>query len=258
MNTKFLSEKTMNVIEQYRNFHIGKISCPIPYYNNRHTGMKVGMKAEKGKGSPKDIYEEIKNLIILEKIDTESMSGNDLKKLLIEHNIGIDCSAFAYYILNVESENKNKGSLDKHLSYPFSKNFWRNIKAKMRPIENTDVKTLSHEKNSREIEMKNIEPGDMITMINKQNTEERNHIIIPYEIDYQDFIPKKIYYTHSIAWPTDGEYGHGIRDGIIEVIDINKSIVEQKWLENGKTENENYTYTRARECDTKIRRLNWF
>jgi hypothetical protein len=62
--------------------------------------------------------------------------------------------------------------------------------------------------------------------------------------------------VHAIAWPTDGEYGHGIHDGKIEITDINKSILEQRWIENNVIENENYTLIRAQKSITEIRRLN--
>lgn len=67
-----------------------------------------------------------------------------------------------------------------------------------------------------------------------------------------------IHYVHSIALPSDGEYGHGVREGTIEITDINKPITEQKWTEAGKTGMENYTCARAQKALTEIRRLRWF
>jgi len=37
--------------------------------------------------------------------------------MLADANIGIDCSGFAYYVLNAESAETDKGPLDKYLSF---------------------------------------------------------------------------------------------------------------------------------------------
>ena len=86
----------------------------------------------------------------------------------------------------------------------------------------------------------------------------RDHIALIYQIEYQNFVPVTLHYTHSVAWPTDGEYGHGIHDGRIDITDINKTIIEQRWNELGKNDAENYTFMRAKISTTELRRLNWF
>jgi hypothetical protein len=91
---------------------------------------------------------------------------------------------------------------------------------------------------------------------------ERNHILVIYQIEYQNFIPTTLHYAHAIAWPTDGEFGHGLHKGIIEIINPEKDLFEQRWIELGKDSlvngDENYTFSRARKSKTEIRRLNWF
>lgn len=257
MNTKLLSGKALSVIDQYQNFVIGNSKCSIPYFNNKHQKLGASLRVQVGKGSPKDIFDELKGIAVLEKINMENLDGATFKKVLIDHSIGIDCSGLAFYILNEESISKNKGGLDKHIHFTHAENVFRKIRAKMNPEKNTNVETLADDKNSRIMPLKDSEPGDMITMIGGPEDREQNHVLIIHQIEYQNFIPTTLHYTHAMAWPTDGEYGHGIRQGEIQITDPAKSILEQKWIEAGKTGADNYTFTRARKSRTEIRRLNW-
>lgn len=249
MNTKVISEGARQVIDHYRNFRVGTAVCSVPYFNNRTAARKTALRAEVGKGSPKDIFEEITHRALEEKVDLNQLDSEMLKKYLVNSNLGIDCSGFAYYVLNEESLSKGKGTLDKHLHF-------NRFMARFKPQRNSDVLTFADDRNSKKIIFKEIEPGDIITMIGGPEDGERNHILIINQIEYQNFIPTTIHYVHAIAWPTDGEYGHGIHEGKIDVIDPNKSILEQRWIENEKTGEENYTFSRAKKSTTEIRKLN--
>lgn len=246
MNTKLLSDKALSIIDQYANFRFGTTSCSIPYFNNRHFGTRMKFRVHTGKGSPKDIFDEIRDISVKEKINLHSTDSTGLKKFLVDHDIGIDCSGLAYYILNAECEARGLGTLDRHLSFPLCKGILGKAICKMRPVENAGVTTFAHEKNSREIQIKEAQPGDIITMIG----DDRNHIMIIHQIEYQNFLPIVLHYTHSMAWPEDGEYGHGIKRGEIEVMDINGKIPEQKW-------SEQYTQEKAVNYSTTLRRLHF-
>lgn len=249
MNTKVISEGARQVIDHYRNFRVGSAICSVPYFNNRTVARRAGLRVEVGKGSPKEIYEEIKHRALLEKVDINLLDSEMLKKYLVNSNLGIDCSGFAYYVLNEESISRGKGTLDKHLHFA-------RFLARFRPHTNADVAAFAHDKSSKVIGYKEMEPGDVITMIGGPEGGERDHILVINQIEYQNFVPTTIHYVHAIAWPTDGEYGHGIHEGKIDVIDPNKSILEQRWIENEKTGEENYTFSRAKKSTTEIRKLN--
>lgn len=258
MNTKFISDKSREIIDQYKNFSIGQASCSIPYFNNRTLGTKGALRAEVGKGSPKDIFEEIEHLSLKNKIKLNTLTSEELKKLFVDNNIGIDCSGFAYYILNEESLSRKKGALASHIHFVNAGGLWRIFRAKFMPEKNIDVLTLTHNRNSKVISLKDVEPGDIITMVNGENNGERNHILIINQIEYQNFLPITLHYVHSVAWPTDGEYGHGIHEGKIEILNLEKNLIDQRWIENGKENEENYTHIRAKKSNTELRRLLWF
>ncbi|MDB5259511.1 MAG: hypothetical protein JWO73_719 [Candidatus Taylorbacteria bacterium] len=268
MNTKLLTDRALAVIEQYSNFHIGSGTtlsgiCSVPYFNNRRAGLRAGLRALKGKGSPHDIYEEAEITALKEKIVPSSFTGAALKEFMVDHRLGIDCSGLVYYVLNAESIGRSKGQIDRHLSFPYcKKGIIGKIVCRIRPTENTNVQTFASDKNSSVVTLADIQPGDFISMIKHPDASEedraRDHIILIHQIEYQNFIPTAIHYTHSIAWPTDGVYGHGIRQGVINITDPKKALLEQRWVEAGKTGEENFTFTRAKKSITEIRRLNWF
>jgi hypothetical protein len=263
MNTKLLSKPALDTIDQYLHFKVGTAECAVPYFNNRHKRQRAGLRAAIGKGSPKEIFDEVEIVGMKEKISSETWTDVLLKKFMCDSDIGIDCSGFAYYILAAENRAKGYGSIDRHLTFP-NRSFLRRLAAKFRPVENADVLTFLNDNNSMSIDIQKIEPGDFITMttIKENGAEktpgERNHIIVIHQIDYQNFVPTTIHYTHSIAWPEDGQYGHGVRQGMIEILEPTKGIIEQKWTEKGKAGAENPTYLRAKISKTEIRRLKWW
>ena len=278
MNTKTITDKALSVIDQYLHFSIAHAVTSIPYYNNRHSGARASLRALHGKGSPHDIFEESEIIFAKNKIDATTLTGEELKHALVEHNIGIDCSGFAYYVLNAESQARGKGSLDMHLHFVYSKGIIGRIRSAIRPAENTDVLTLAHDKNSKAISMLEAQPGDIITMVDMgvdmsksasadtgtgtgTSTAEvtkkiSNHILVIHQIIYQNFIPIALHYSHSIAWPTDGEFGHGVRQGVIEITDPKQPLTKQRWIENGTTEStDNFTLARALSTRTEVRRM---
>jgi hypothetical protein len=238
---------------------------------------RASFRTEIGKGSPKDIYDEVQALLVKQHVSVNMFADESLKKLLADANIGIDCSGFAYYVLNAESAETNKGSLDKHLSFVNCKGLLGKMRAKFRPAENCDVTTLADDKNSRVISLNEATPGDIITMIGDQSSDspsslpasrhgklqapssnDRDHILVIHQVDYQNFAAFKLYYSHAVAYPEDGLYGSGVKQGTIEITDPKKPLVGQEWIENGLTGNADQLFARARKSKTELRRLRWF
>jgi hypothetical protein len=255
MTAKLLTEKAISVINHYKNFTNGIAVCSVPYFNNKHTKIRAGLRVQLGKGSPEEILDEAEGVSILQKINLKALDSISLKKFLVENNIGIDCSGLAFHVLNAEMIGRGKGKLK--LSFPNAHNPIAILRAKLRPIENTAVATLVHDKNSRIVDLRFIAPGDMISMMGGPDVNDRDHVLIVHEVDYKDEVVVSISYTHAMAWPTDGEYGHGVKQGVIRVSDLTKPITEQEWLEDGRHDDENYTLARAKKSKTEIRRLNW-
>lgn len=255
MNTKILSDRALSTIEQYERFTIAKATCSIPYFNNKVTRSRASLRTLAGKGSPKDIHEEIMGILLKSRVDQSIITDESLKKILTDNNIGIDCSGFAYYILNAESESQNKGPLDKHIHFVNCHGLFGKMRCALRPVENCDVSTLAHDKNSKVIPINELQPGDIITMQGGPENAERDHILVIYQIEYQNFVPTKLHYAHAVAYPTDGIYGTGIKKGIIHIVDVTKGIMDQVWSENEKTGEENIIFVRAKNSNTELRRI---
>jgi len=257
MNTKTLSPRALSVIDQYLHFKVGAAVCSVPYMNNKTLKARGALPAYMGKGSPKEIAEEASGFLLKNHIRIDSLADESLKKLLVDRGLGIDCSALAYYILNAESEETTKGSLDKHLHFVQSHGLVGKFMSRIRPANNTGVLTLADEKNSAPVPTGKAQPGDMVIMLGDPDDKERNHILVIHQVDYQNFMPTKLFYSHAVAYPEDGEYGTGIKQGSIEIMDPAKGLLDQKWSENGKEGSANNIFVRAQKSKTELRRLKW-
>jgi hypothetical protein len=257
MNTKILSTRALDVIDQYLHFKVGTAVCSVPYFNNKTVKARASLAVNGGKGSPKEIFEEVEALLVKAHAATDSVTADSLRKLLTDNNIGIDCSGFAYYVLNAESEEAGKGTLDKHLSFVQATGFFGRIISSLHPVKNSGVITFADNKNSQTLPLTDIKPGNIITMLSDVEGNERNHILVIHQVEYQNFIPYKIHYSHAVAYPEDGIYGTGIKQGTIEISDIHKPITEQIWIENGKQGEANRIFVRAQKSKTEVRRLKW-
>lgn len=258
METKTLSKQALDVIDGYVHFSIGRTVSSVPYFNNKTSRSKASFRTFNGKGSPEDIREELETIIIKTKIDPAALTGQSIKKLLVNNNIGIECSGFVYHVLEAESLCRKLGSLKKHISFVNCNGLIGKIRCAIRPLENCDVETFANDKNSLVVSPKEILPGDIITMTKKMDSSERNHILIIREVQYENSLPKLILYSHSIAYPEDGLYGTGVRSGKIEINSLDHPITEAKWTEDNITSDSNPLLARAKRSVTEIRRLNWF
>jgi hypothetical protein len=258
MEIKTLSQSALQIIDQYTNFKIGSAICSIPYFNNKTAGKRIAFRAYTGKGSPSEIREELETIIIKEKIDSKSFNNNLLKKTLVDNKLGIECSGFCYHILEAESISRGHGSIGKKINFINCNNIIGKIKCSLRPVENCDVATFASDANSKIISLKNVLPGDIITMVSDRDHVDRNHILIIKEVYYENSNPKKIIYSHSISYPEDGLYNNGVRDGEINIINPELKITNANWSENHKENENNSLYLRAQKSKTEVRRLNWF
>jgi len=136
------------------------------------------------------------------------------------------------------------------------------IRCLLRPVENCNVSTFANNKNSNVVKIKDVLPGDIITMIGKSETKPMgnknyDHILIIEKVDYENEKPKTIHYIHAISYPEDGLYGSGIKKGQIGIVNENGSIAENNWIENGRTDASNPLFSRAKISQTEIRRMNF-
>ncbi|MDE1975237.1 MAG: hypothetical protein KGI49_01865 [Patescibacteria group bacterium] len=258
MNTKLLSPRALSVIDQYLHFKVGRAVCSVPYFNNKTARVRNALAVNVGKGSPKEIFDEVQTILTKNHVDQMTIADDSLKKMLVDHNIGIDCSAFAFYTLNAESEEQGKGTLERHIKPIKSNGLISRMFFALNPVKNIGVSTFVNDKNSKIISLSETKPGDIITMLSTVNDHERNHILVVHQVEYQNFNATKIHYSHAVAYPEDGLYGTGIKQGAIDVADATKSLTEQVWRENGTVEGAARIFGRAKSSKTELRRLKAF
>jgi hypothetical protein len=253
-----LSTAAIAVIANFSSILVGSITIPCLYYNNNRTKLRAGLRVSIGKGSPKEIEEELQIIAQKDKIHLHTMDETMVRMLMQKHTIGIDCSAFVYYVLDAEVQSKKNISLRSTLHFPYATNPVRKLLARLRIVENTNVKTLAHEKNSTPITLSDVAAGDMITILEGGLDHAWNHIMIIHKVTQEEpGAPIKIHYTHSYQWSTDGQYNHGVRTGNIIVTDVSAPLLDAVWTEQGKEGAENETYVRAGHAkQVAIRRLN--
>ena len=221
MPTQTLTNEAQKVIHSYQNLNIGSNTILCPYFNNRRSGIRGALAVLIGKGTPEQIEEEALLFALREKVDLDSLSAEELKKFLLDHNLGIDCSGFVYHVLDREL-----AGIKKHLKHPWIKNPLRKLIAKLRIVENTGVSTFNNDINTIEVKLSDVKPGDLIIMMNTGLKNDLHHILVVHEVS-----ENLIKYSHSFQFTTDGKYGHGIKQGEIKIIDSKKGLLDQEWNE---------------------------
>lgn len=255
MASNKLSQSARDIIQSYLRLPFDNKVVSCPYFNNKRARVRGGLRVLIGKGTHHEITEEAKILAKRHNVDLESLSDKDIKKFLVEHNIGIDCSGFTFHILDAELRARSKGTLKQQLSFPHIKSPLRKFLAKFRTIENTNVVTLSQEENSVEIPLADIAPADMIIILSSEKFSNPNHVLIVHEVNTNGSL-QEIHYTHSFEWRTDGAANHGVRQGTISITYPSKNLLSQHWEEQGKTGENNETYLLAKNASNiQIRRL---
>ncbi|MEI6346100.1 MAG: hypothetical protein WCO79_02615 [bacterium] len=250
-----LSAAARDVLANY--LSLPTFGVAAPYYNNRRHNLAAGLRALAGKGLPEEIVEEAELFAIREKVTLASLASGDKTKFLADHHLGIDCSGFVYHVLDAESRARGAGAMHSHISF-HHRSFLRRLIARLRPAQNAGAITFAQPSNSREIDLSDIQPGDFIVMTHNTAARSFDHIILITAVD-KATTHTTLTYTHSVAWPSDGMYGHGIRTGTITVTDPLIKLSDQVWEEHSKAGAENYTHQRAAKAETtSLRRLNWF
>lgn len=215
-----LTSEAQKVIEAYLHLSIGA-GCVTPYFNNRRTKIRGGLRALIGKGSPEEIVEEIEIIALREKVPVQTLDTAMLKKFLVDKGIGIDCSGFAYHVLDAESRVRNGKPLRSYLT--FRLNPLRRLIARLRTAEQVSVAVLADDANSVSIDIRDAEAGDIITLMNPLY----NHVLV-----IESVRGNMLNYVHSYAWPDEGVYGHGVRRGTLTL--SNNDLTKGVWLENGR------------------------
>lgn len=221
-----LPEAALNAIESYWNLKAAEnkyIRCP--YFRNPKSGReRWGLTAYSGKGSARDIEDELKIIEKLEGKDFSKMHESEIRDIMRKRKLGIECSGFITRILDAwtrEFYKKPIYSLIKFNSRGLGRLF-----CKMRPYTHIDLPTLAHPSNARGLEnINDIMPGDIIRF----NSIIDHAVLITKTVRDTNLDLKKICYAHSVL----EDNGEGIKSGTIEI--ASKFDLNTHWREEPET-----------------------
>jgi hypothetical protein len=221
-------------VSDYFNLNFSGTKVTIPYYIN--TKRKKDLRVLVGKGTPEEIKLETKVWAQVKGESLKEMEESEIRELMLNVGIGIDCSGFVTHILNPYFQEK------------FGKPFYRLINYReggirkrlarwLRPVENLGADEMTSELNTKEIKVNDVRPGDLIRGIGKQ----RNafHVALITEVITDKLgNNQEITYVHSHR-----QYGkeNGVRRGKVKVTDPEKDFLEQNWTEIHE-DGRNYLY----------------
>lgn len=247
-------------IDAYLALPVGtKPSCP--YFNNRRKRARGGLRVLIGKGSPAEIAEETTIEAKLTRTDLATLSTDKLKEFLVSRDLGVDCSGFAYHVLDAFAK-ETVGKPIRSLVKPIRRGLVGGLLARLRPAENTGVASFAHESNSFVIPVADARAGDIVTFIGTGRDKTYNHILVVTGVDRVPATAEsaeglRISYAHSYAWPSDGTLNHGVREG--DILVTGSDLLGGVWKERGAVGSDNYTFTSARDAkETSVRRLKAF
>ncbi|HEY4505001.1 MAG TPA: hypothetical protein VJI73_04495 [Candidatus Paceibacterota bacterium] len=193
--TSTLSPQALAVIDAYRD---------IPYYNNKHHGIRMGFRTQVGKGAPGEINDEAHAFALAEKVDWPNLTSELRKKYLVDHHLGVDCSGFIYHVLDAEAKARGLDSISKSLEFPFANGLLSRLDRVLRGryVENADVQTFAHAANSRAVKKDEIQAGDFVVIISP----ERKHMMLISKVDNTT-----LEYVESTEFGTKDKYDSGLR-----------------------------------------------
>lgn len=252
MKTTTLTPAALTTLNHYLRLPFKNVNLSAPYFINKKNKIRGALRSLIGKGTPEDIVEEALIFSLKEKINLKELNTEQLRHFLMSHHLGVDCSGLVFHILDAELRARKKTSLGRNLTF-FPKNFLQKITFYLRPAENASVVIFKNDANSSTIPLKDVQPGDIITISDAGPDHTYQHIILIYQVDYQNDLPTTFHYIHSIRLPSDGE-DHGARTGQIHITDISRPLIQQKWTEKEKTNIDNSTFvyiTNARASELR-------
>ena len=199
-----IPESAKKVIEHYKALRISKertVRCP--YYRNPRSGKeRWGLNAFSGKGSPREIEEELRIIEKLEGRNFATLRDEEVRDIMRKRHLGVECSGFLVHVLDAWVLERRGKRIYQVLTFPHVP-FWKKIVVWLRPFTHIDITTLTDSRNSEEFfDWSKIRLGDLIRF----NTNIDHAILVTSVGD------GRIEYVHSILEGT----GVGIKEGVIK------------------------------------------
>lgn len=194
-------------LDQFFNFEVAGKKVTLPYWRN-DLGKGISGPCG-GKGTPSQIHEAVLQAAASARRDVAQMSGEQIYALMRENRIGLDCSGFAYQILDfLDQQHGGDGIADKVQG------------VRGRGVGRTNADALTNEVNTVPVpDLTQARVGDLIRLAGG------GHVVVITQVD-----KKLITYAH-ISQKTQAEGPHLSR---IEIVEPEAGLEGQRWLEMAK------------------------
>ena len=201
-------------LEHYFNLKIGKYYLACPYWMNKNHPKDGGSKVRgpfDGKGTPDEIESAVRKAANQAELNLNEVQPNTIINFMKQKKIGIDCSGYAYQLLNALDLDKGGSGLEGKLTTTPT----NHPKDKTRDDRfQINANYLTQNPNSIKLNhIDEIEIGDLIRI------DKGKHILFIIEKNQNYLI-----YTHS-------NKDFGVHNAQINFINRTKSLSSQEWLE---------------------------
>jgi hypothetical protein len=262
-----LSSQAQKILNDYFNLPFDGITgVRCPYFNNARLKQRAQLRVLIGKGTPKEIVEEAKIISIqyhaglfdkaghccLHNEHTgEKITAEQIRKFLIDHNLGVECSGFVTQILRAHFKEIKNIDIARKFFITSPRHLVRWLISLLRPIENISVRRYADDRNTKKINWSEAQAGDVIVVLETGPKNNHNHILLITEKN-----GSMINYVHARTWGSEGKYGHGVSKGEIKITKPDGNILDQEWVELGQTGDKNETWKEAKQAKmVEIRRI---
>jgi hypothetical protein len=212
MDSKRVTRELNKIYKKFAELKLGNRKVATPYRMNDDP---QSGPAFQGKSSPEVITETAINLANHEGVDLSTLSDEQIRQFLEAHKLGIDCSGFAYRLLDFVSKKIFKKNLQEATGLDH--------------VGNTNVELLTSTDFSVPVDkISDIKPADLIKV---HSAEKPSHVIVVLEVK-----KKQIIYAHSSASSTPT----GVHTSFIKITDSTKPLAQQQWAEQYLLRNWNH------------------
>jgi hypothetical protein len=219
----------LNEIQRYFELDFYDKKVVSPYFIN--TKRRKDLRALVGKGTPTEMELETRVWAQVKGLDLKRASSEEIRDLMLNVGIGIDCSGLVIHVLNSFMKKTSNATIFSKLNYK-DKSLRARLARLLRPVENINADNLTSEINCHKVGLNNIRPGDFIRGVGKQRNAyhialvTRVEAIIDAQTGHENI--DIVEYVHSHRGYGDE---NGARRSKVRIIDYNAPLHEQQWLE---------------------------
>lgn len=247
-----IPDELQREFDKYFHLKLGGKDVVCPYYISDKL-IAGNLRVMSGKGSAEEIELETNIWAKVKGVDLNCMSEDEIRKFMIRHKIGIDCSGLIVNVLDSYLQTKKKKHLWKYLNY-LNNSFMSKFRRLLRPVENIGANTLTSDLNTKKISnLDEIKPGDLIRAKGPQKN--AFHVAMVVEVEVKDGHVSRFKYANSHRYYNEG---NGMRYGEVFINNLSSNeLKDQQWTDIDNGRNYFYEDLMVEYEDNGIRRLNF-